>query len=173
MSVSKKPVVALFGLLAALAMSLFFSAGSASAVDGYGNETVAITATSSPNADGSTTYSVAASGFKPGEDVIVYVHSAPVELGSTTASSTGSISTSVTVPASYTGSHTLEAVGQTSGVTASFPIQLGGSGSASGSGSGGLSSTGVAVVGIGALGVVLLAGGGLMLFAGKRRKSIA
>ena len=44
-------------------------------------------------------------------------------------------------------------------------------GNGNGNGGGNLAGTGVAVVGIGALGVVLLVGGGMMLLAGRRRNS--
>jgi hypothetical protein len=44
-------------------------------------------------------------------------------------------------------------------------------GGGNGGGGGNLAGTGVAVVGIGALGVVLLVGGGMMLLAGRRRNS--
>ncbi len=51
----------------------------------------------------------------------------------------------------------------TAAESASVKIDLGGSGG------GNLSNTGVAVVGIGALGLVLLVGGGMLLLAGRRR----
>jgi hypothetical protein len=189
MSALKKPVSALIGVMAVLLAGLFFAVSPASAApaaaapiavaaphaagDGYGNETITITFTVETLPDGRHKYTLTITGFKGGEIVIIFIHSTRAELGSTTANADGTINTTVTIPASYKGAHTLEAVGQTSGVTASTPIQLGGSttGTGSGSGSGsGLSSTGVAVVGIGALGVVLLAGGGLLLIAGRRRK---
>lgn len=167
MSAIKKPVTALIGVLAMLFAGLFFAATSASAYPTGTAATIGVS-NSTPPVGGTDT--VFGAHYQPGETVSLSLHSAVYSLGSATADGSGAFSTTVTLPAGVSGSHTIVGTGLTSGETASVQINIGGT-SSSGSGSGsGLSSTGVAVIGIGAVGLALLVGGGLLLMAGKRRK---
>lgn len=64
-------------------------------------------------------------GFTAGERVSVVLHSTPVTLATTTASATGSIALSVTIPASTpAGAHTLVVTGADSGLTASAALTV-------------------------------------------------
>jgi hypothetical protein len=75
-------------------------------------------------AAGSTMH-ITASGFTPGETVEIWLHSTPVLLATVTASSTGTIDLTVTIPAGMTpGAHTLTVDGLTSGVTGSSPLTV-------------------------------------------------
>jgi hypothetical protein len=75
-------------------------------------------------AAGSTMH-ITASGFTPGETVEIWLHSTPVLLATVTASSTGTIDLTVTIPAGMTpGAHTLVVDGLTSGVTVSTPLTV-------------------------------------------------
>jgi len=56
------------------------------------------------------------------------------------------------------------------GTVASAPIQVAGVGASAPAASSGLAFTGTNAIGIGALGGLLLVGGGAMVFAGRRRK---
>ena len=139
-----------------------------------------ITVTVTVNANGSMTLVVSLSGFEGKEAINIYIHSVARQIGTLKADAAGDVSGDVTVPAGYYGSHIIEAVGQSSGVSKSFAISLpagpaaasstpvASSGSSS---SGSLASTGAAVIGIGALAVILLAGGGAMLYVGRRRQN--
>ena len=125
--------------------------------------------------------------------VLVVLHSAPRVLGSFTPDANGVVNANLTIPAGFTGNHTVEARVVSSNDPASFapvltnklaaqttrvmlPITIGTNSvvtraapmptSASDSDSWGE----VAVVGVAALGVVMLLGGGLLVFAGRRRR---
>jgi hypothetical protein len=116
--------------------------------------------TTTPAPGGSLT--VSGTSCTPGADITISLDGTTV-LKTTTADGTGAYSVGVTIPAgTSTGSHTINVEGAgCSGVEAITVTASGG---------GGLAGTGVAVIGIGALGVVLLVGGGLMLLAGRRRR---
>jgi hypothetical protein len=109
--------------------------------------------------------------------------------------SNGVVNATVTIPRGFTGHHTLEVRVVNPGNHAELapqlnaelaatttrvmmPFTVGKAGSMSGtsgaaSPSADTSNLGsVAVIGIGALGVVLLAGGGLLMFAGRRRREL-
>lgn len=165
---AKRATAALIGLFAMIVATIGF-ATSASA---YPAGTPATVGVSTTNPAPGGTMNVSGSGFQPGETIGLTEHSDPYSLGTTVASSTGTFSTTVTLSPDLTGSHTIVAVGRSSGTTATVAICVGSCTSAGGTGTnggGGLASTGVAVIGIGALGLVLLVGGGLMLLAGRRR----
>jgi hypothetical protein len=150
--------------LAALVVGTAAFAASAQAAPYVTQPTVAVS-DQTPPAGGTLT--VSCSGYVPGDVVTVTLDSVTT-LGSATADASGSLSLSVTLPAGVTGVHTIVCTGATSGVD-SLTITIGSSG-AGGGGGGGLASTGVAVIGIGSLGVLLLIGGGVLLLAGKRRR---
>lgn len=74
---------------------------------------VAISKTSGP---ASTSVAVSGANFHAGETVKVYLDSSKTTaLATTTASSSGSVSTSIVIPTTYGGAHRVHVVGQTSG----------------------------------------------------------
>ncbi len=121
---------------------------------------------------------VVGTDFVPGSNVTLTLRTQTFPLGSVTADASGGFTASVTLPSEVTGSHTIVAAGAattTNSNTATAGITIacsgvGGTGGGGGGGGGGLATTGIAVIGIGSLGLVLLLGGGLMLLAGKRRR---
>jgi hypothetical protein len=159
-------VVALVAIAAVIASLL-----GASAANAYLGSAVNIELSTNTAPPGGS-LNVTGQGFQPNSDVSLTLHSTPVSLGTAHTNGAGSFSQGVTIPASTTsGSHTITAV-DAAGDTASASLTVTGSSGSSTPPSTGLAGTGVAVIGIGALGVVLLIGGGLMLLAGRRRKSM-
>ena len=118
--------------------------------------------------------------FKDKEKVRATVHSDPIVVGTWTASSSGVVSGSFTVPNSLKpGTHTLELRGLSSGITetASFVVVGGttGTGASTGAGTGSkangsLAFTGADVAGTVGAGLVLMLGGGALVVASQRRK---
>jgi len=87
------------------------------------------------------------------------------------ADSSGAFCATIVLGASLSGTHTIVATGTTSGSTSGSTLQVAGVVASSGTTpSGELAFTGAAVIGIGALGALLLVGGVIMVFAGRRRK---
>jgi hypothetical protein len=158
---SRRFTAALVGLVALILGAAAFS-GSALAAP-YVNAATVSVSNQNPSEGGSL--GVTCAGFTGGEQVGITL-GAQTDLASGTADASGSFNTTVTLPQGVTGQHTIVCAGA-AGETASLTITIG---AATTGGGGGLSNTGVAVVGIGALGLALLAGGGAMLLAGKRRK---
>jgi hypothetical protein len=133
---------------------------------------------------------VSGSGFQPGEAVTLQLFSTPVTVGTTSVDSGGTFSTSVTIPASTPlGNHTIVATG-TTGDTASTSIVVvsttasglatggtatgGTAGGTSGSSSGGsLAFTGADIAAMAGVGAIALALGGMLVFAGRRRRVTA
>lgn len=169
MSALKKPIFALVGVVAMLLTGLFFATSSASA---YPPGTAPTLGVSNTNAGCGDSVTVSGSHYQPGETVTI---SQGGKSYTVTADSTGSFSTSITIVCpNGVDAGSITATGSSSGDVADISLTAGGTGSGSGgggSGGGNLSSTGVAVIGIGALGVVLLVGGGLLLLAGRRRNA--
>lgn len=175
MSVFKKLGLMLVALLAIAATGLAVST-SANAQP-YVQETF----TSPPTAAGGQPITITGSGWVPGETITLTLHSDPMVLGTTTADASGDWSVTVTIPTSATcGEHTITATGsatnraadqpksESHGITITPPcVQP----SVSTTPPSSVSVTGVAAMGIGALGVVLLVGGGVMLLLGRRRKA--
>jgi hypothetical protein len=116
------------------------------------------------------TFVLTGAGFCASESVGVNLHTTTYPLTSAHTDSAGSFSVTETLPQGVLGVHTVTATGVTCGRSASVTITIVAASTGGGGGGGGLASTGVAVIGIGALGLILLVGGGLMLLAGKRRK---
>jgi hypothetical protein len=111
-------------------------------------------------------------GFQANETVAITLDTSTT-LPSVKANGSGAFCTTVVLGTSLSGTHTLTATGTTSGRTSSTKINVRGV-SASDAGttsSGGLAFTGAAVIGIGALGGLLLVGGSMMVLAGRRRKA--
>jgi hypothetical protein len=125
------------------------------------------------NAGGGAT--VAAIGAVPGHNINFYIHSAEVYLGTFRANSSGVASGPITVPAGFTGRHTIVARDPLNGQTWNTSLTIvsaaaAGSSSSSGSGTtGGLPNTGAAVMGLGVLVLILLTGGATLLLLGRRR----
>jgi hypothetical protein len=167
MSASKRPtatLIALFGLI--IAVVAF--AGPANAV-GYATQPKVSVSNQAPAAGSSITF--CGSGFAAGEKVTVALDNG-TQFPSVVASASGAFCEVLVLGVNLSGAHTITATGTTSGRTSSAKIQVGGVGAsaipnASGTG---LAFTGAAVIGIGALAVLLLLGGGLMRFARRRRK---
>jgi hypothetical protein len=131
---------------------------------------------------------VSGSSYQPGEGITIVLHSFPATVGTTTADPSGNFSTTVTIPSDTPlGNHTITATGNTSGTTASAGILVAtsstsGAGGASSGSSGGVASTGsssggslaftgadlAATAGVGAIALAL---GGMLVFAGRRRRA--
>jgi len=177
MSATKRLFAAAGVIIAVIIAAVAFSS-TASAAPYVNNNTLGV---SDQTPCAGCSVQVAGGGFTPGETIDLSEHSTPFNLGTTTAGADGSFAATVTLSPNLVGQHTIVAVGETSGHSASVSVDIagsgaggqetGGNGNGSG-GSGGLAATGVAVIGIGSLGVVLLAGGGLMLLAGRRRQKV-
>lgn len=129
--------------------------------------------------------------------VVVVLHSKPQVLGAFSPDANGVVNATVTIPNGFTGNHTVEArlvtkstkqllapelseaiAAQTTRVM--LPLTVGKASAVSRSSAAALPVTdtgssfgSVAVVGIGALGVVMLVGGGLLMFTGRRRRTPA
>ena len=138
-----------------------------STADPYANQAAISVSDQTPVVGGS--FVLTGTGFCANEDVNNVLRPGAYPLASAHTDSSGAFSVTVQLPAGVSGVHTIVSTCVTTGRTASTTITIGGS-STGGGGGGGLASTGVAVIGIGALGLILLVGGGLMLLAGKRRK---
>ena len=176
-----------------LAVVMLGLAGPSTAAPPYGTGVLTITI-SITNPGPGQTITITITGAGQFDTIIIVIHSAPVTLGTFTASANGSLSAPVTIPSSFSGAHTIVATDQQTGLSTSIPITIGatvpgngsstvpgnGSSTLAGNGSstvpgngssdaGGLPNTGAAVMGLGALALVLLAGGGTLLILGRRR----
>jgi len=105
------------------------------------------------------------SGFGPGESVSIDLHSVTVHLGTATAGSDGSGSTSVTIPAGFSGSHEIVLTGAVSGRVAAVEIEI----SAGGGGSS-LPDTGLAGRSFGLVAGALIVAGLVFLGASRARR---
>jgi hypothetical protein len=139
--------------------------GSASAYPPGHNPTIHLNHTSGPVGDKVV---VTGQHFTPSQPVTLSFHSAPVALGTVTATPGGTFSTKITIPNVPLGAHEVVATDISGQVaTAVFTITGAGAG-----GAGGVAGTGVAVIGLSALGFVLLVGGGILLLAVRRRRKV-
>jgi hypothetical protein len=111
--------------------------------------------------------------YAPNELVTLTLHSTVSTLGTAQTDASGSFSVRLALTPGVTGQHTIVGTGATGdSASASLLITASGTGGGgTGGGGGGTSMTGVAVFGLGGLGLVLLLGGGLMLLAGRRRRA--
>jgi hypothetical protein len=163
---TRRLTAALTALLALLVGAAAFAASSAASP----YSTQATLSVSTQNPAMGATLTVSGSGYTPTEQVNLTLHSQTYNLGSATTDASGDFSTTVTLPAGVSGSHTITGTAATSGMTASVSVTIGSS--AGGGGSGDLAFTGAAVLGIGGIGVALLISGGVLLLAGQRRRSV-
>ena len=174
MSVAKRLGAAAVAILCVLFAAVAFSQ-SASAYPTGTQPLIALGHDSGPVGD--TVY-VSGENFTPGKTATLSFHSAVVELKTVDVNSQGKFATTITIPTDPLGLHHVEGLDVASGDVsndAAYTITGSGTGGTGGTGGGGggLANTGVAVLGIAALGLVLLVGGGLMLMAGRRRKVVA
>jgi hypothetical protein len=169
MSVRLRPILVVIAAIGAAVTSLSF-AGPAAAAPYTRQPTLSVNIQTP--AVGATIV-VTGTDFVAGTSISVTLHTAVISLGSVTPNASGAFTTSIALPATVSGTHTIVAAGPASNDTASVTITIGGStaiGGGVGGGGGGLSNTGVAVMSIGTLGVLLLIGGGLLLLTGRRRR---
>lgn len=166
-------VSAVIVALGAALLAVVVGASTAQAAP-YSNQIVCSVSDSTPPEH--STLTISCTGFNAHVLVHIKLHTAVYNLGSATTDGSGAFSRPITLPDGVTGPHTLTVNDPISGDTGSVPIVIGGSGTGGGStgGGGGITSnTGVAVLGIGTLGVALLAAGGVMLYTGRRRRVMA
>lgn len=110
---------------------------------------------------------VTGSGFTPGEQVTITLHSTPVLLATVVADGSGRVTKAVTIPADLeVGGHRIELVGLTSGARASIDIEVLGSNVAA---PGTLPATGRASGSAIVLATGLLLAGATLLGAARRR----
>jgi hypothetical protein len=167
MSVIKRlhaPLIVMFGVI--IAMVAFATPSNAAP---YTTQPTTSVSDQTPAAGGTITFS--GSGFLPGETITITLDNGTT-FPSVVANAAGAFSTTITLSAGLSGTHTLTATGTTSGRTSSTTIQVAAASANAGvaPSTGGLAFTGAAVVGIGALGALLLVGGAAMVLAGRRRK---
>jgi hypothetical protein len=173
MSVIKRlhaPLIVMFGVI--IAMVAFATPSNAAP---YTTQPTTSVSNQTPTAGGTVTFS--GSGFLAGETITITLDNGTT-FPSVVANASGAFSTTLTLSASLSGTHTLTATGTTSGRTSSTTIQVAAASANAGAvpstgvtpSSGGLAFTGAAVIGIGALGGLLLVGGAAMVLAGRRRK---
>ncbi|HEY2297670.1 MAG TPA: hypothetical protein VGH43_08075 [Jatrophihabitans sp.] len=153
---------------ATLAAVLLFAVGANAATTGpsQGGGTGGVHV-NNPHPHAGSTIVVMGEGCTAGAKVTVFFDSSPVATGSVNPAGKYRIPVKIP-PGTASGHHqiSVQVAGGSCPGSAVLGIEVVASGTSSSSD---LAGTGVAVVGIGALGVVLLVGGGLMLLAGRRR----
>jgi len=110
---------------------------------------------------------ITSGGHQPGSTVQFFILSTPKLLGTAVANPQGVATLNATIPAGFSGAHTIRTVGvNTSGnpLTQSIPIIVTG---------GGLPATGSDVAGLVAIGAVVLAGGAALVVVSRRRRPVA
>jgi hypothetical protein len=133
----------------------------------YGTQPTTSVSDQTPAAGSSLTF--CGSGFQPGETVTITLDNG-TKYPSVTADAAGHFCTTIVLGASLSGTHTLTATGTTSGITSSTTIKVLAVGANAAPTTSGLAFTGATAIGIGALGGLVLVGGGMILFATRRRK---
>jgi hypothetical protein len=158
------PLIVMFGVI--IAMVAFATPSSAAP---YTTQPATSVSNQAPAAGSAVTF--CGTGFLAGETVAITLDNGTT-YPSVVADASGAFCTSVVLGATLSGTHTLTATGTTSGRTSSTTIQVAAVSANAGvaPSTGGLAFTGAAVIGIGALGALLLVGGAAMVLAGRRRK---
>lgn len=168
-TITTRALAAVGALGAAMAAMLLLATGANAATTGPpppGGGGVGGVHVTNPNPHAGESITVSGTKCAPGATVTVKLDGS-ITLSSGTTDASGSYSIPVTIPSGTTpGHHTISVIGGSCAGSGVLGIEV-----LAASGGGNLAGTGVAVVGIGALGVVLLVGGGLMLLAGRRRAS--
>jgi hypothetical protein len=109
-------------------------------------------------------------GFAPGEAVDVSLHSTPIHLATLTADSAGEVDGTVTIPADVEpGQHTIVLTGETSGTTATVPLEVTAVEPAPGTSE--LPATGAASGELAALGFTLIALGSVLVSTARRHRA--
>lgn len=164
-------VAALAALGALLAAALLLAGGAnAATYPPTSSQTGGVTVSNHHPKPGGTIV-VHGQGCTPGAKVTVFFDNQPIGVGTTNPA--GRYNITVKIPSNAAQGHHTISVSVANGSCPGSGVEgidVVASNSTSGGG-GTLAGTGVAVVGIGALGVVLLVGGGMMLLAGRRRNS--
>jgi len=163
MPTSKRLSTPLIVMFAAIIAMVAF-AGPASAVP-YTTTPATSVSNQTPAAGSSLTF--CGTGFLAGETVAITLDNGTT-YPSVVANSSGAFCSTIVLGATLTGTHTLTATGVTSGATSSQRIVI--AGVSADTGTTGLAFTGAAVIGIGALGGLLLVGGAALVLAGRRRR---
>lgn len=163
-------VVAVLACLAALVVG----AASSQGAPGYVKKpTLSL---SSTNVNGCGPVTVTGADFAANESVTLTLHTKVYPLTTVQTDGTGGFSVAVTLPTGVNGTHTIVATGAKHD-TASAKLTISNCGEAAAApaaaSAGGLSTTGVAVLSIGGLGVVLLAVGMLLVLGARRRRTLA
>ncbi len=132
----------------------------------YGSTTGGISTSTTDPTPGQP-FVISVTGATPGDAIEFVLHSQPVTLGTFTAAADGTAGGSVTIPSGFSGQHTVIATDKTTGQTWSIGLTL--ASAPVDSGNSNLPNTGTAIVGLGVLVLVLLAGGAGLLLLGRRR----
>jgi|SRR5450631_4666953 len=158
------PLIVMFGVI--IAMVAFATPSSAAS---YATQPTTSVSNQAPAAGSAVTF--CGKDFLAGETVTIALSNG-TKYPSVVADASGAFCTTVVLGATLTGTQTLTATGTTSGRTSSTTIQVAAATANAGvtPSTGGLAFTGAAVIGIGALGGLLLIGGATMVLASRRRK---
>ena len=167
----RSTVRALSMLVGAAALSLMLASAASAQIPGYGGSpSVTFQVDDSTVVAGQ---SVVASGTGCGAGDTVTFSIDGTTLGTTTASSTGTYSSTVTIPDLPDGTYTLNATCGSDVLGLSITVGNGGGSLGASTGSGGLARTGsnlMAPVGVGTIAVVL---GGAAVYGSRRRRQSA
>ena len=167
MPITKRPNRAIIAVLGVMIAVVAF-ANPANADTPYSHSAATSVSDQTPAAGSSLKF--CGTGFQPGETVTIALENG-TKFPSAVADASGAFCATLVLGVSLNGAHTITGTGTTSGATSSTQIQVAGvSANASPSAVGNLAFTGAAVLGIGALALLLLVGGGLLLFLSRRRK---
>jgi hypothetical protein len=165
----RAPLIGVLGVI----MAVVAFAGPATAAP-YTTQPTTSVSNQTPAAGSALTFCGA--GFQAGETVTIAVING-TKYPSVVADASGAFCTTIVLGVSLTGTQTLVATGTTSGRTSSTQIQIATAAASAGAAgttpSGGLAFTGATVIGIGALGGLLLIGGATMVLASRRRRVTA
>ena len=165
----RAPIIVVFAIIAAI-VAFAVPANAAS----YATQPTTSVSNQTPAAGSGITF--CGQGFLPSEAVAITLDNG-TRYPSVIADTSGAFCTTIVLGATLTGTHVITASGATSGRTSSTEIHVAGvtanAGTTTGTTTGGLAFTGAAVIGIGALGGLLLIGGAIMVFTARRRKASA
>jgi hypothetical protein len=164
--------IAAMVVLGLMALVVAMSWSSSASADPYPPSQQCSVSSPTTNVAAGTTMTVVGSGFKAAQHVALSLQAGNVALGSVTTNGGGSFTTSVTIPASFSGtSHTIQASAPND--TCSLPLSSHGTDAVSATrgvdAKSTLASTGFAAITASAIGLALLTGGLLFVVVGRRR----